>query len=59
MMCNPVGPTVLNGVTEEDENLYRVQVIRLMPNLQIFDGIPFTSYQRKLAFQVKSWKLWF
>ncbi|KAL5284980.1 hypothetical protein ACFFRR_006979 [Megaselia abdita] len=59
MMCNPVGSTVLNGVTQEEENLYRVEVIRLLPNLKLFDGVPFTGQQKKLAFQKKIWKLWF
>lgn len=60
MMCNPVGSTVLNGVSPEEENLYRVEVIRILPSLKLLDGIPFSAFQKKLAVQRKAaWKLWF
>lgn len=54
MMCNPVGWTVLNGVSEHDEREYLIQILKILPGLEYFDGIQITDVHRhrgrKLSF---------
>lgn len=49
MMCNPVGSTVLNGVSDSDEREYRTNILKILPSLEYFDGIRINDEQRKLA----------
>ncbi|XP_055849675.1 leucine-rich melanocyte differentiation-associated protein-like [Episyrphus balteatus] len=49
MMCNPVGWTVLNGVSEHDEREYLTQILKILPNLEYFDGIRINDEHRQLA----------
>lgn len=39
MICNPVGATMMNGVMEVEEQQYRKEVFKILPNLIYFDGI--------------------
>ncbi|XP_055905672.1 leucine-rich melanocyte differentiation-associated protein-like [Eupeodes corollae] len=49
MMCNPVGWTVLNGVSEHDEREYLTQILKVLPSLEYFDGIRINDGHRRLA----------
>ncbi|XP_055382396.1 leucine-rich melanocyte differentiation-associated protein-like [Condylostylus longicornis] len=43
MMCNPVGLTCLNGISQDQERIYRKEIAELLPTLMYFDGAPVTS----------------
>lgn len=48
MMCNPVGYTVLNGVTDSEEQQYRREILSVLPTLEYFDGVAYTKKDRNM-----------